>query len=91
MICRGGKAPWKIAQRMDGHLLAAMEDFQHSLGGVDLHFLANKGMRNTVIMAFEGDMVIDAHSGVPPAGEFIRVLRQRQQCRLVQFLEQFSS
>ena len=91
MVCRGGKAPWKIAQRVDRHLLAVVEDLQHPFRGADPHFLANQRVRNTVIMSFEGDVVIDVHPGIFPASKFIGTFRQRQQCRLVQFFEQFSA
>ena len=67
-----------MAQRVNRHLLAVVENRQHPFGGADAHFLAHQRVWHTVIMAFEGNVVIDVHPGVLPPGKFIQAFRQRE-------------
>jgi hypothetical protein len=44
-------------------------------------------MRNTIIMPFKGNVVIDVNLGIFPDGEFIGAFRQGVQGGLIQFFE----
>ena len=84
----GAAADWFAVDLNGGETLSVLKDFNGKRGHAHLEFLFEIFVRNTVIMAFEGHVVIDAHPGILPPGEFIGAFRQGEEGRLVQLFEE---
>ena len=80
----GGKTAGCLATNVGRLSLAVKVDFYRFLRRPNINFFANQGMGNAVVVLVVLDVVVDMDPGLFPAGEFIRLLRERFEGRLVQ-------
>ncbi len=79
----GGEAADPAVAGMAGDALAAMEQLDHRRGDARLQHLANQGLRHTVAVALELDVVVDVDLDGLEVRHLVALQRQRQQGRRV--------
>src|SRR3569623_3415146 len=78
------------AAQMRRHPLAAEEDLDGLLGDASLDLLMHEVMRDAVVMLGDLDMIIEVDPAALPLGVLVRLIRQGDQRRVIEFLEQLA-
>src|SRR6266446_5803370 len=76
------------AAQMRRHALAAQENLDGPGGDARLDFLTDETMRNAVVVLGDLDMIIEIDAAALPLRILVRLVRQRQQRRTIEFIEQ---
>ena len=87
MLGNRGRTMRQGAAQMRRHPLAAEENLDGLLGDAGLNLLMHEVMRDTVVMLGDLDMIIEVDPTALPLGILVRLIRQRGERRMIEFLE----
>src|ERR1700728_3777213 len=76
------------AAQMRGDALAAQENLDRPCGDPRLDLLVYETVRNAVIVLGDLDMIVEIDPAALPLCILVRLVWQRQQCRVIEFVEE---
>src|SRR5579863_9928224 len=90
MLGNRGRTMRQGAAQMRRHPLAAEEELDGLLGDASLDLLMHEVVRDAVVMLGDLDVIIEVDPAALPLGVLVRLIRQGDQRRVIEFLEQLA-